>query len=492
MTSPSETAQNSAPWYEGVTRYQWTVLLIASLGWVFDIFEGQIFVASSNDAMPSFIARDEAASGQTLTPEDRAGLKEFYNNIAFAAFLVGGACGGIFFGMLSDRLGRKRTMSLTIIFYSLFTCVSALSAEWWHLAALRFLVAMGVGGEWAVASSLVFEEFPRRARAHVGGIFHASSVLGTYLAVAATTYFIGSAEVKAQITEWAHSWGIEDPILAESVSWRIGFALGAVPALLIIWIRASLKEPEEWQAARATAQQDATRNVGRIGELFESKYLRHTLVGFALAAVGMATFWGVHVHGKEPMKLAGQRQLAIDEPELSDADRAAAVKRWEMLGMFLVTTGGGLGLLGFGPLSQRIGRRPAFLLYHLGGLISAGVLFGWLQTSPETLSIPVLYWLLPVFGFLTLGMHAGYAIYFPELFPTRLRGTGAGFCFNGGRIAAAPILFLSGWLQKGTSNEWFTLEPIGLANSCLFLSSLYLLGVLVLAAAPETRHQETA
>ena len=91
-------------------------------------------------------------------------------------FLVGGTLGGIVFGMLSDRFGRKRTLSVTILFYSLFTCLSAFSQAWWHLAILRFLVALGVGGEWAVASSLVAEVFPPRARAHVGSIFHASSV----------------------------------------------------------------------------------------------------------------------------------------------------------------------------------------------------------------------------------------------------------------------------------------------------------------------------
>ena len=462
------------PWYEGITRYQWTVLLIASLGWVFDIFEGQIFVASSNEAMPSFIEMDAREQGVELTEDQKAGLKGKYNDIAFACFLVGGALGGILFGMLSDRIGRKRTMTLTILFYSLFTCLSAFSASWWHLAGLRFLVAMGVGGEWAVASSMVFEVFPKRARAHVGGIFHASSVFGTYLAVAAVTFFIGNAEVGNSLTAWAEdTLGIEDPLLAQSVKWRIGFALGALPALLIIWIRTSLKEPEEWQAARERAASDQTQQVGRLSELFSSDMLRNTIVGFTLAAVGMATFWGVHIHGKSTMRDAATARV---EAEYSDADeRSAALTRWEMLGMFLVTTGGGLGLLSFGPLSQRIGRRPAFLLFHLGGLVSALLLFSL------SFSQSVLYAVLPVFGFLTLGMHAGYAIYFPELYPTRLRGTGTGFCFNAGRIAAAPILYLSGWMK----NDW----GYSLSSACVTLSFLYLLGVVVLLFAPETRNR---
>ena len=116
-------------WYEGVTSYMWLVLLIGSLGWVFDIFEGQIFVASMKEAMPS------------LLPEGTLdGTVDFYNNIALASFLVGGALGGVLFGMLSDRIGRTKTMILTILMYSFFTCVTAFAQSWWQMVVLRFLV----------------------------------------------------------------------------------------------------------------------------------------------------------------------------------------------------------------------------------------------------------------------------------------------------------------------------------------------------------------
>jgi MFS family permease len=147
-----------------------------------------------------------------------------------------------------------------------------------------------------------------------------------------------------------------------------------------------------------------------------------------------------------------------------------------MLGMFITTTGGGLGLLFFGPICQRIGRRRAFLIYHLGGLVCALLVF------QVPMNVNMLLFVLPIFGFLTLGMHAGYAIYFPELYPTRLRGTGTGFCFNAGRILAAPILFAVGWLQ----NSFHFSVP----NAASVLSCLFLLGVVVLAFAPETKGQE--
>jgi MFS family permease len=152
------------------------------------------------------------------------------------------------------------------------------------------------------------------------------------------------------------------------------------------------------------------------------------------------------------------------------------VKRGEMVGMFLVTTGGGLGLVLFGPISERLGRRGAFLLYHLGGLVSSVALFQAVR------GLFALWLFLPAFGFLTLGLHAGYAVYFPELFPTRLRGTGGGFCFNVGRVLAAPILFLSGWMQKA--------RGITPADAASLLSLLFLVGVVLLPFAPETRGRE--
>ena len=149
-----------------------------------------------------------------------------------------------------------------------------------------------------------------------------------------------------------------------------------------------------------------------------------------------------------------------------------------MVGILMAATGGGIGLLCFGPLSEWLGRRGAFLFYHLGGLVSALLLFRVFNHTSEAMLMIT----LPIFGFLTLGMHAGYAVYFPELFPTRLRGTGAGFCFNFGRIIAAPILILGGVMQK----DWnFTFT-----DTATILSMLYLLALIVLYFAPETKGRE--
>jgi len=195
----------------------------------------------------------------SLLPEDVPSEKrDAVAKLALGVFLIGGAVGGVFFGMLSDRIGRARTMIITILVYSLFTCLTAFAQEAWHVIALRFFVAMGVGGEWAVASAMVAEVIPRWARVRSLGIFHATSTMGS--------------------------------------------GIGALPALLTIWIRVKLKEPDSWKKAQEVAKRDPTKRTGRVGDLFKGELRRNTLVGVALASIGLATFWGVKIYGRDLMR----------------------------------------------------------------------------------------------------------------------------------------------------------------------------------------------
>jgi hypothetical protein len=207
--------------------------------------------------------------------------------------------------------------------------------------------------------------------------------------------------------------------------------------------------------------------------LFEGVLARRTLLGVALATVGLATFWGMYNYGKNMLPRAIE---AAAEPGAAAPD----LFNWSMLGMLLVTTGGGVGLVSFGPLSERLGRRGAFLIFHLGGVVAALLLFKLLS------GVLIVALFLPVFGFWTLGMHAGYAVYFPELYPTRLRSTGAGFCFNVGRLTAFPIVSLIGWVQRPTT------LGLSLPNAAALLSLLFLAGAALLALAPETKGTELA
>ncbi len=444
-------------WHEGITGYQWLVLVVASLGWVFDVFEGQIFVASMRDAMPQLLGVSSADDP----------LVASWNNWALASFLLGGAFGGILFGILSDKIGRSKTMIVTILFYSVFTCVTAFANAPWQMVVLRFLVAMGVGGEWAVASAMVAEVMPKRSRPVMSSIFHASSVFGTLLAVA-VGFFIISAKV----------WG--------DSTWRLGFLIGILPALLVVVIRWKMKEPEQWHDAKKREKLDATQVTGSLPDLFKADNIRNTCVGVALATIGLVTFWGCHIYGKNAlMRLAQTEALAAEQvgPDADKATKKAAlerhaspIKRAEMTAMCLNTLGGGLGLVLFGWISNMLGRKGAFVFYHTGGLVMALLMF--VVLIPQNVSAPVFWVTLPIFGFLTLGMHAGYAVYFPELFPTRLRGTGTGFCFNAGRFGTAAAIYIAG------SMAW---AP---EQTALYLAPLFGLGIVVTLLGRETRGEE--
>ncbi len=420
------TSQDSTRWYAGVTRYQWLVLVIASAGWIFDTFEGQLFNIMRVQMLTELLG---APNG---SPEVRR-----WGDIFLAVFLAGGTVGGVVFGALADRFGRKPTMAVTILFYSVFSGLTYFATSLWHVAVLRFLVALGVGGEWAVAAALVAEVFPLKSRTHASGIFHATSVLGTWLAA------LSGMVVGAQ--------------------WRYAYLLGVIPALLVFWVRAGVREPE-----RATKPLGAAKGAQGLRELFGNpRWAWPAMLGIGLAMVGMGTFWGVSVAGQD---LA--RQVLIK----SGVSSAVADERAKFAYGILQTLGGGIGLLAFGPIAQRLGRRGAFALIQAIAFVIVPVTCYLPQTYGQLLCI------LPVFGFFTLAMHAGFAIYFPELFPDHLRATGAGLCFNGGRILATPVIWISASLKARTD--------IDLRLALTMLGSLYLVGLMIVWFLPETKGKD--
>jgi MFS family permease len=429
---PAADTADDGRWYSGITRYQWMVLAIACAGWVFDVYEGQIFAITREQMLAELIGSQEAS------------IKRMWGDRMFAVFLLGSTVGGLAAGSLADRFGRRPILILTILVYSLFSGLTYFATELWHVAGLRFLVAMGVGGEWAVAASLVAEVFPTRARAHASGIFHASSVLGTWMAALAG--------------------------LAVAAQWRYAYLVGVVPALLIVWVRASVREPERWQAkaAEAKASKDKRAQLGSFTNLMLTKpWSQRALFGLALAAVGLGTFWAVTVAGQD----LAREQLLRDgvSPE-------HAAERAKIAYGIVQTTGGGIGMLAFGPISSRFGRRRTFIAFHLLAFVMVPITCFVPQTYGQLLA------LLPAFGFFTLAMHAGYAIYFPELFPTHLRATGASLCFNGGRVLAVPVLLASSQLKA--------LEGVDLRWVVSSLGGLFLLGAVLMLFLPETNRAE--
>lgn len=427
--SPHVELSDDRPWYSGVTRYQWLVLVIACAGWVFDQYESQVFVVTKD-----YVLKDiHGVNGE---------LKRWTENL-FAIFLLGSTIGGLVCGSLADRYGRRPLLIATILIYSLFSGLTYFVTDLWQLAIVRFLIAMGVGGEWAVAASLVAEVF-RLERGHKRRAFFMRPVCS------------GSG------------W----PRLPEWLSHRNGdmhIWLGFCP-LLIVWVRVRVREPEKWQAKSAEAKASTTADA-ELGSfrvlLTQSPWRRRALLGVALAAVGLGTFWSVIVAGQSLAK----EQLLRD-----GVSEEQATKQSQFAYGFVQTTGGGLGLLAFGPISARFGRRRTFIGFQLLAMAIVPITCFAPQNYQQLLM------LLPIFAFLTVAIHAGYAIYFPELFPTSLRATGASFCFNGGRVVAVPVLLLSGWLkgQPGVDLRW----------AVTGLSSLFLLGIVIVLFLPETNRQE--
>jgi MFS family permease len=417
------------PWYAGITRYQWFVLLIACLGWIFDVFQGQIFALLKTPMMIELL-------GVAKTDPNVSR----YSDVAFASFLVGGAVGGLLFGILADRIGRRQAMVWSILTYSVFTGLHYFATNVAQIVVLRFFVAVGVAGEWAVAASLVAEVFPQKARAVAGGIFHASGIAGGVVAAGVSM------------------------ILADPRQWRLVFLLGMLPALLIIWILASLKESEKWQAA-AAAPSPVEGSRGGLRELLGTPQWRsRALVGFGLGAIGLATYWGIFAWAPE---------LVHDILAKGTTD----TERQQSAGLvyLLMTVLGALpGQLMFAPITKRTNRRIAFAIYYLGALITVPIAFLCAATYMQAVI------LLSISSFFVAGMHSGYAIYFPELFPTRLRATGASFCFNVGRGGAAALLFLRVILPAST----------GVRYGVSVMSLLFLIALFLLLFAPETKGKE--
>jgi MFS family permease len=423
-------------WYEGVTSYQWLVLTVASLGWVFDAFEGQLYNITRGDMLPDLLRSSHPGlSDAAVAVEVRAWGERF-----LGVFLIGGTLGGWLFSSLADRWGRKPVMALTILCYSIFSGITAAATELWHVGVLRFLVAMGVGGEWAVGAALVAEVFPKHARERAGGIFHAASVGGVWLAAAAG--------------------------LVVGTQWRFAYLVGIVPALLVLWVRVSIREPDSWQEAKQT-------KAGRMGSFREllgvPQWRARAIGGALLAMVGLATFWGVAVAGQN---------LAEDLLKKLGAPAGEISSRAKIAFGFIQTTGGFIGQLMMGPLSVWLGRRRTFAYMHVAAFIMTLVVC-WVPAYFG--SYTLFLCLIPLFGFFAQGIHSGYAVYFPELFPTHLRATGAGFCFNTGRILAAPVLIWGSAWMKAT---------LPLPQAISVLGALFLLGLLVLLYLPETKGQE--
>jgi MFS family permease len=355
--------------------------IAAWLGWTFDGLDMHLYTLV---AAP-FVAELLGAAGTT---DPRVGR---YGSIIQAGFLFGWALGGGFFGRIGDRLGRAKTLSLTVLTYAAFTGLSFFAQEWWHLLIFRFLAALGIGGEWAVGASLLSETWPRKWRPWMAAVLQTGVNVGILVAVVAHL-ILGKAPP------------------------RYLFLVGILPALLVFWIRRAVPEPAEWEKAKA----GAVHRAPSITELFKGEALRTTAWVIAVCAVSLTAHWAFMFWHQQHLRNLPDVLTWTEQAKHKLADTA----------MYLVIASSILGNFAAGAVSRMIGYRATIATMCLGYFLA---MFGAYHAPLDYTTL--LCW-LPFIGFFQ-GMFGLYTMYLPPLFPTLLRTTGAGFCYNIGRTAAA-------------------------------------------------------
>jgi MFS family permease len=405
-------------WYQGLTRYQWTILFVAWLGWVFDVFDAAIFNITKTSMITDMIGK---AAYDTRGVQIEAWIQGF--------FLAGWALGGLLFGMLADKWGRTRTLTLTILVYSLFTGLTVFCQEPWHVGVVRFITALGIGGEWAAGAALVAEVMPNRTRAGAAALLQSAAALGPALAAI-----------------------VQLPL--KVYSWHAMYLVGLAPALVCVGIRLFIKEPE-------TGPVEMTRAKSPLQELWaDAQWRRNAIVAMVIGAVvvtgaGTATFWA---------------------PNLLDAANAGLSKQTiterKSYGILISHIGTLLGVLLVPWLCEKIGRKKTIAIFFALTPIAV-IAVAKLGTDYVTL-----LWLLPIINFFAIGVSAALALYFPELFPTRVRATGAGLAYNVGRVFAIAVPVVIG-IVIGKSKS--------IGAGFLLSAGVYAFGLVAIALAPETK-----
>lgn len=388
------TVVESATTLRGIAPGQWKAGIAAWLGWLFDGLELHLYTLVAGPLVLQLLNSTDA--GSPVAQQKTAFIQ--------AAFLAGWALGGAFFGRLGDRLGRSRTLALTVLTYALCTGLCAAAQTWWQLMIFRFVAALGIGGEWAVGASLLAETWPSQWRPWLAAYLQTGVNIGILTAAALVWIFL--------------------PMLPPH-SERWVFLIGVLPALLVFWIRRQVPEPAAWARAEAAAVVKP-----RVRDLFRGALARTTWLTTAVCALGLSAWWLFLFWNTQYL-----RQL------LAHTDTPAARVTQLVTASFAFTNAISIGgNFAAGWLARRLGDRRAIALMFLG-------LFGGIVAAfavPRSFDALAWFW-VPLAGFFS-GVFALFTMYLPPLFPTLLRTTGAGFCYNIGRLAAAAAQLVFGWL----------------------------------------------
>jgi MFS family permease len=385
MSSTSE-----ATGFRSLTSQQKKSGLAAWLGWMFDGLDMHIY---------TLVATPFVAQLLVLPRTDKqVGEKGALIN---AAFLIGWALGGAFFGRIGDVMGRSRALCLTILCYAGFTGLSAISTEWWHLMVFRFLSALGIGGEWAVGASLLSETWPKRWRPWIAATLQTAVNIGVLLAC-----FFG--------------------YLFENAEPRYIFLVGVFPALIVLWIRRAVPETEEWHAARASSEKPPG-----LTDLFRGAAAKTTWIVLAICGVSLTAHWTF---------MFWQQKYIRDLPEVRDLS-SAGQNRAAVIALMVLMAGSILGNYAAAAVARAVGYRKTVVSFCLIYSVVMGVTFSEARAH-----------LAVLIGFFFIGLCQGvfglFTMCLPPLFPTLLRTTGAGFCYNIGRLIAAGGTVFFGLFTK--------------------------------------------
>jgi MFS family permease len=402
----------------------WAALVSACAAWMFDAMDLQIFTLVLFPSVSDLVG--------TANP----GVVAYTGGIIMGWKLLALGLGGVAFGIAADRIGRAKTMIVTVLIYSVFTGLSGLAQSWWQLAILQSFAGIGIGGEWAAGAALLAETWPERTRARALVIMQMSFAAGFSLAAAIN-------------------------LVVGPIGWRYVFAAGATPALMTLFVRFFVREPRRWIAVRNHRLSAGSTNGLLTGflSLFAPDIRRRTMVGLLVAAsmtivaFGGATLLPVWIRG-----------LVGADPSLA----VAATSQFFMLS----NVGGVVGYLAVMWLSDAIGRRWSYFLMAIGCMAANLLMFMQIATMADLLRFA------PIYGFFVIGGFGTFAVYLPELFATRNRATGQGFCWNTARIVTAV-----GPVATGAIVNAFGSVPAAGAT----VTAIYLVGLIAIWFGPETR-----
>ncbi|MDQ6788300.1 MAG: MFS transporter [Acidobacteriota bacterium] len=395
-----------------MNAYQWTVIFAAWLGWGFDVFDGLLFNYVAPNCVPTLL-------GLPLGSMEAKVATLQWTGILTSVLLIGWAVGGIIFGKVADKIGRTKTLLLTMLLYSIGTAACAFAPNIWILMLFRIVSSLGIGGEWAAGAAMVAEVVPENRRVEAGALLYTSAPMGLFLATFLTFQITGVY--------------FNDP----AVSWRYVFLCGLIPAAVAFIVRLFIKEPERWKRV-------AGDETAKLKELFSPQYLRLTISGFCMAITALVMWWSCNAF--IPVIAKGLAQQNSQMLGLDAATTEATGQQWVKIATNSFNLGGLIGTLLTVPASKILGRKKMFFIYYLLAAIAIMAAFK-LNLEPYTR----LYMYFPI-GLTVFGVFGSFTYYLPELFPTRLRGTGAGFTYNVGRLVAAAGPFLVGSIAARGAN----------------------------------------